>query len=353
MTTFPLIRPMGRARSHTHSRVRAIFAAPMVLLLLAASGCGDLIVSDRTLTIEGIGTVSGSVFLDADGNGAVDGEDPPFEGLGIQLVPAAGGSAVAATTTDTLGLFVMDSVPVGNFRLVIDPATLPDSIEVASEDPAPFAVEIAGSVERSFRLSFPTYTLQEVRELPEGQRVFTHGIVLNARDPFGDGAVHFQEDEVWLRATDVARATITRGDSVRVLGRTATEAGRPILTDARTFMLVQQAMLTVPVGVTTADARTADAERLDAALARVQSADVVDTVSVGQDLVVTVNDGSGPLEVVLRGFIEFDRTAMVPGGARFSRADGLLVAIRNEQGYVRWRLTPRGTGDVVVVQQQE
>lgn len=317
-----------------------------VALLLVA--CGDSL-TDNQLVIPGTGVVAGFAFIDVDGSGSPGGADQPAEGIRLRLLPAGGGGAVTSATTDADGIFVMEAVPVGGFRLEVDPTTVPDSVEVLGLDGGSFILADGDTIERNFRLSFPTYDLAEVRELDPGQRVFTHGIVLNSRVTFGDGVVHLREGPVFLRGTEVERVTIAPGDSVRFSGRTAVDAGQPILTDVRVFMLQPQAVPPpTPIEMTGAQAATADGGTRDAALARIRNAVIQDTVRVGDDLIVTVDDGSEPVDVVLRAFISWNWSAFEPETREFTQVAGLLIPVMDGTGEVRWRLNPRGGGDVTL-----
>jgi hypothetical protein len=327
--------------------LRGRMALASALAVLSTAACGDLLSPEKELTIDETGVVGGFVFLDVDGSGTLSAVDEPATGIRVRLIPEGGGGAVASATTDTLGVFRMIDVPVGGFRVAVDTTTVPDSVRVFGLDSAPFILAAGDTVVRNFRVSFPTFTLAEIREMEPGVRVFTHGFALNVRVPFGDGAVHLREGDTYLRATSVERSPLSVGDSVRFLGRIDTEAGRPVLNDVRVFIQVTQADPVPPVEITTASAATANGEVLDAALVRARNAAIVDSFSVGPDLVVVADDGSGPVDVVLRGFLPFDRTAMEPGTTQFTVATGLLVPILDEGG-LRWRLTPRGTGDLTL-----
>jgi hypothetical protein len=322
------------------------------LALLGA--CSDLLTDeDRELRIEATGSVEGSVFVDVDGSGSQGILDLPFAGLGVRLVESGAGGTVSTAVTDTLGVFRMGPVPVGSFRLTVDPATLPDSLLIFGMDTTGFLIHPDSIVQRNFRLSFPTHTLAEARALPPGRRIFTHGIALNPRDPFGDGAVHLQDGSDYLRATRVERANdLVLGDSVRFLGRTATQAGRPVLDDARVFILVSQAALPRAAEVSSDDAASARDGALDAALVQIRNAEVLDTVSVEEGLIVTADDGSGPVEMLLREFLAFDHTVLEPDSALIERASGLLVPVRSLEGETRWRLTPRFPSDLAVTRKE-
>jgi hypothetical protein len=61
-----------------------------------------------------------------------------------------------------------------------------------------------------------------------------------------------------------------------------------------------------------------------------------------------VNDGTGPLDIVLRGFIGFDRRPFDPDSATVDEAVGLLVPLQTGLGQTRWRMTPRFNDDLEV-----
>ena len=346
---------MSGRRASVAAPVRTAFAAALVGLV-ALAACGDSPTVDRELEIEGTGVVAGFVFLDVDGTGSPGPLDEPAEGIRVRLVPAGGGGAVTTADTDTLGVFQMTEVPVGGFRLQVDSASVPDSVQVLGLNTDAFLLAAGDTVIRNFRVSFPTYDLAEVRELEPGRRVFTHGIVLNARVPFGDAVVHLREGPTFLRATSVERNDAQPRDSVRYSGRTAMDGGQPVLTDVRVFILQPQAVPPlVPIEMDAAAATSADDGTRDAALVRVRNAVIRDTVRVGEDLVVTAEDESGLVDVVLRGFINWNWSAFRPNEVELTQVTGLLVPITDGTGEITWRMTPRGGSDVSlgVVEEEE
>lgn len=328
---------------------RETAVALTVMVVVALTGCDDE--NDPGPTMAPTGVVEGSVFLDADGSGGQSAGDEPYEGLGVQVI-AAGGGVVASDTTDENGLYRMDPVPVGSFRVRADPTTVPDGIEVFDLGSDLFVLIVGSTQSIDFRVSYPTYPLAEVRDLPPGRRVFTHGIALNPRASAGDGVVHFQEGSTYLRATNVARGNFGAGDSVRVVGRTARNLGLPTLEDASVLRLIAGATLLSPVELSTAEAAGADGGDLDAALVRINDATItgVGPITGGdpttRGFVVTADDGSGPVDLFLREFLGFTPEAFVPDATRFVDAVGLLVPVQPGSGPVRWRMTPRGTGDL-------
>ena len=326
--------------------VRALALFAVAAILLAA--CSDLLVDSERLAVEATGTIHGLIYLDQDGSGSMTGPDDPVEGVRMLLVSAGSGSEVQAVETDGEGVFSFPAAPVGEFRLVPDSASVPDSVQVFDLDEEPFVLAWGDTVQRTLRLSYPTYTLEEIQELEPGQRVFTQGIALNARVPFGDGVVHLRDGEFFLRSLSVDRMGLQPGDSLRFQGRTAIDQGRPVLEDVRPFMLQPSAQLVQPEEVSSEDAASADGGRLDAALVRIRDAVIQDTIPMGNHLTVVADDGSGPVDVFLRDFLQISREGMTPDSAQFDRAAGLLVPVEQGDGSLRWRLLPRGSFDIAV-----
>jgi hypothetical protein len=127
------------------------------------------------------------------------------------------------------------------------------------------------------------------------------------------------------------------GDSVRMRGRVGTRAGRRVLDDVTVYVIGATFIPTAPT-VTTQRASTAQSGALngalDGALVRLLDAVVSDTATVLGSLTMTVNDGSGPLTVVL------DRVADVAFRPPF--AVGPLAATSRYD--LRGVLVPSGTG---------
>jgi hypothetical protein len=139
-----------------------------------------------------------------------------------------------------------------------------------------------------------------------------------------------------------------------VRGRTAVSAGQPILTDVAIFQLVPRVIVITPVDLTSSEATTAMGGTLDAALVRIQNAAITNTQVVqgvtGPYLHVTADDGSGPVVVVLRNFINFNLGQINPGTSQFTSATGLLVPVQDGAGNVTWQMTPRAASDLDVDQ---
>lgn len=330
-----------------HLHLHGWALAGMAAVLLAAVSCTD---SGQVslLQVDATGSVIGLTYLDNNGNGIVDNVDKPFPRLTVLLTAARGGAPVASAVTDTSGVFRMSDVPVGDYRVGLDAASVGDSLDVSGGG-ADILVRRDSTSQVELGVSYPLLSLEEVRTSPPGRKVFTSGIALNPRPNFGDGVVHLQAGSVYLRALNVARASIATGDSLRLLGRTGSDNGEPVLDEVTPFVLVNIA--TIPVALERPTSTAADAEggKIDAALVRVRSAEIHDTSTVDGDFHFFVDDGTGPLEVVFRSFLQANTSLIRPDTVlRVKEATGLLTPVAQPTGGIRWKLLPRAGGDVTL-----
>lgn len=321
--------------------------AVAVAATLAATACKDATTIDL-LEIEATGAVFGTAYLDVNGNGARDAGDTPLRGLDVILTVAGGGQVVEQARTDTTGFFILQEVPVGSYRLDIAAGALGDSLE-ATAGGTDLKIARGDTTRVDFGASYPTLSLAEVREAQPGRKVFTSGIALNPRLNFGDGLVHLQADSVYLRAVNVARANLNAGDSVRLLGRIRVDQGRKVLDEVTPFVLISAAAIPQPVETSTAEAVTARAGGLDAALVRVRNAAISDTATVDGNFRFRADDGSGKVDVVVRSFLQLNVQTIRPDTVlRLSQLTGLLVPTLLESGESVWRIFPRGGTDVLI-----
>ena len=335
----------------THTKA-AGSALAVLALSVVISSCSDADLSERVLFVEAEGSVIGLVYQDSNGNEIRDTSDDAVEGLEIELFVAGTRSPSGSATTDADGVFVVDHVPVGRIRLEVDSTLLGDSLSVFDFDDDELTLRAGDTIIVILGVTFPSFTLAEARSLPTGRKGFVEGIVLNFRNPYGDGALHLQAGDSYLRVVGTPQTvTLFPGDSVRILGRTAQEVGQPILEAAEPFLLAQQVDIPLPLEVTTATAATADGGLIDAALVKIRDASIVDTATVtgplGRDLHMTVDDGSGELDLILGEFGGFDLSQVQPDSFLVREATGLLVAAQEAEGLV-WRLHPRSSTDLAV-----
>ena len=210
------------------------------VLALAGATLAPLACSDVTdvelLEIGGEGVIVGQAYLDLDGSGTATTPDRIVPGILVELI-ASSGAVVVGVTTDSLGLFVLRDVPVGEYRLAWDSMALGDSLQLLN----PSTSVRGDALTRGVGATYPVRTLEDALVGPLGQQVITSGIALNSRLNFGDGQVHFGGGAGFLRALSVDRSGVAAGDSVRIRGRLISDNGRPALRDVTPYILIPQA----------------------------------------------------------------------------------------------------------------
>lgn len=319
----------------------ATLLLPAALLLVVA--CGE--VDDRDPTdVDTTADVEGVLFLDLNGNGQPDLPDDPVEDWPLTLRQPAGGQ-VASTRTDTAGAFTFSEVPVGEYVLRTDLQLLGDTLElfgVAFEDEV--LVQAPGVTGLRPGLTFPTVDLDEVPDLPLDRRVYTTGVALNDVTQ-SVSELHLLGEEGFLRATGVTNRNVTIGDSVRVLGRTAREVGFPLLSAAQGYVLGTSTREIVAEELSTAEAAEADGGVLNGALVQVRDGVVLEVEELIDDGArVVVDDGSGPVSIIFRPFLNLNPGQLVVDTTVVERARGLLVP-RDDAGDTGWDLLPRTGSD--------
>lgn len=320
-------------------------ATALALVTLAPLACSDA-TDVALLEIKGSGVVGGQVFLDLDGSGGLTVADTPIVAIDV-LLETGTGEVVQQVSTDSLGVFVLEDVPVGSYRLTLDPAALGDSLDILGAGD-PVSVALGDTTILDVAVTFDVLSLEEALAAPLGQRVFASGIALNSRVNFGDGQVHFAGESAYLRALNVERSPLQPGDSVRILGRVVTDNGRPALEGVTPYVLVQAAALVVPVDVSVAAAASADGGSLDAGLGRIRDAEITDTsTNANGHFRFWAVDGADSVEVVIRDFLGVNTDVFRPDTIiRLDRLTGLLSPFDEGAGAIRWRMLPRSGGDV-------
>jgi hypothetical protein len=331
------------------SNASSLRASLLLIGLIGSAACVER-GSDRVLEIEAMGGVTGTVFLDRNGNLTQDTGEGPVQGVAVQLVPRGTKQPAARLVSSIEGGISTTELPVGDYDLVVEAATVPDSLRLIQLTAAGLplvtpTVRVVAAAEADIRvvLSFPGVKIREARSTDPGKRVFIEGVALNAWSTFGDSTLHLADSTGVIRAIRVGQSGVTAGQLVRVLGTTAIVDGQRTLTDAAALP-VGTGQLPAPTSVPSATAARADGGRLDASLVQVTSAAILSAQpNLAGDQVLTVSDGSGTLEVVIdrHGGIS---TAPYVAGASLT-AIGLLVP-SGQAGI--WNLKPRSALDLTV-----
>jgi hypothetical protein len=299
----------------------------------------------RTVGITATGIARGVVFFDANGSGNLDAADSPLAGVLVRFVTPLSNDTVARITTGADGSFRAAGIPVGTYALVIDPASVGDSAQITNVTAGPFTIRPDDSVSVEAMAGFPVLTTAEVRTATLGERVFVSGVALHSRATYSDTLLHVVDTAGALRATRVRPSAAVAGDSVRLRGRVAQRNGERVIDDVTVYVLGATFIPTVP-NVGTLTASTADAGALDAAMVQVFDAVVADTATVLGSLTLTVDDGSGPLTVLLDRVADIAfRPPFAVGsldpGARYD-----LVGVLVPTGGGSWVLRPRSALDL-------
>jgi RecJ-like exonuclease len=236
-------------------------------------------------------------------------------------------------------------VPIGRYRAVVNDAVLGDSLEVATGTQE-FTVGQNDSIGVIVALTFMTRSIAELRALPLGSKSWVRGVVMNVPSAFGDSTVHLSDSTTAIRASGVRpQLPIAIGDTVRFLGRRTVRDGQPSI---QVFSIVVEAIGTpTPAdSLSTLDASMASSGTRDARLVRVAAAMVSDTLTVNGAKTMTVNDGSGPLTIVLPPNTGFNPLAQWRPGISID-AVGLLVPDAASPG--KWILKPRNRPDLTIL----
>jgi len=309
--------------------------------LVAAQGCGNA-GSDKVLSIAATGQIQGGVYFDENGSGQPDGTDPGLPGIGLRIVALGTGDTVARPVTDATGAFATSALPVGRYAVSVPPAVLGDTVRVVqlTDSVVSLAPNAVGVV--TIGIGYPKLTIAEARAQPVGTKLFVEGVALTPLGVFGDTTTHVADASAAIRVLRVQPVTQITGDSVRLLGTVATRDGQPVLEDVRVSILAFSRPLPPIETLTTAQAASADGGRLDAALAKVSNVAISDTVTTADGFVVTADDGSGALEILLDADIAFVTAGLDPGVA--IDATGVLVP----DGSGAWVLKPRSQLDLTI-----
>jgi hypothetical protein len=323
-------------------RFRLLPAALGIALTAACANEGANLGFGPTVT----GQVSVGVYFDRDGTRTFTVLDTVFAKARVALFIKGGVDTFSTALTDSKGVALFSSVPVGRYRIVIEPRSIGDSIQVLAYDSSEVTLTAkAAGTGTVARVGFPEVSLRQARALPAGKRVFVRGTILAGLQSFRDTTSHVADTSGYIRLT---RVTIRNGlignnpgDSVTVLGAVGTRAGQPTLDQAIITTLANRPA-PIAISVTTAVAALAQGGGLDAGLVQITAATIQSVTVAAPDIQVVVNDGSGPLTVVLDGNIGFPTAPFVVG----LKLTGKGVLAPDGAGH--WTLKPRQFGDVQI-----
>lgn len=314
-------------------RRNALLCTALGLALLAACENGG-----GGTGVDATGTVTALVWLDRNGTEELEEIDGPVEDIRIELRRRNGSTVVSEGTTSAAGLVVLEDVPVGDYVVSVDETSIGDTLSLLRIDSTDVRVVASDTARVRVALTYPTMSFDEARALPQETRVFMEALALNAWSTYGDSTIHLRDTTGAIRTVRTIPVAIAAGDSVRVLGTTSIRTGQVVLKDAGFYLLRTGTESPPALDVSTDDAAVARDGALDADLVAITDAAVEDTAAVATgDYRLTVNDGSGPVVVLLDANIGFSFPAAIIG--RHVDVTGLLVP--DEQASGRWVIKPR------------
>jgi hypothetical protein len=314
----------------------------LLLAALGLAGC-ETPLSERILSIETDGHVLVFIFRDDDLNGAFNAGPDKAAANAAYALRMVGGTQDVPVRTDTAG-FNIAGVRPGRYTLSVAGTVLGDSLEVVA-GASEFTIAASDTIRRNVALAYKTLGATAARTAPQGRRFWLLGVALNAPGTFGDSTLNVKDATMAIRAFAVQPANIVAGDTVLFLGRAGSLDGQPAFEVISQFVRGRRVPV-LPDSVSTATAASARAGALDARLVRVFNAVIADTATdpLGNRL-LTVNDGSGPLRLLLTRFQNWAPVGQLAVGARL-QATGLLAPDPARPSV--WVMKPRLRSDLLV-----
>ena len=325
--------------------MRTLHRAVIALALSGVAACENA-GSDLGFNPSATSAITVGVYLDRDGSRTLTPLDTVFAGARVALLILGNSDTIRVQNTDPNGLVRFDGVSVGQYRVVIAPASIGDSIQVAAVEPSTIRLVAADTnVGVLSRLAYPEVSIRAARALPPNRRVFIRGVILAGVQSFRDTTSHVADSSGQIRLTQVVLLGgllgNNPGDSVSVLGLTSTRAGQPTLDNARIARFATRPP-PIPLPVSTSTAASASGGTLDAGLVVITSGIISDTASIAPDFRITASDGSGPIQIIIDGNLQIPKSVFKPGFSITAR--GVLVPT----GFGSWTLKPRSGGDIVI-----
>ena len=310
-----------------------------LLALLAVAGCDN---AGDNLGLPPLreGGIAIGVVLDRDGSGGVSGPDTVFVGARVALFVEGGVDTFRVATTDADGFALFGDLPIGRYTFAVVPGSVGDSLPLITNGDG--ALRITANpdslgAQATAMIGYANLTLAEARAAAPGRRVFVRGIVSAPFQNYTDSAT-FLAGVANLRVTSAehrpGRTGNNPGDSVVVFGTTGVDAGQPVLLNGQ-VQTVAERPAPVVTEVTVVEAGSARNGELDAALVRVGTATVGDTVTVGEYFHVEIAAGADTVLVIYDPKHQVPKQVFTPG--RAIQVRGVLVP----NGNGTWHLKPR------------
>lgn len=326
-------------------------SAGIVLALLASAACTN---AGERLTVPPLpnGAIQVLVYFDRDGSHSATTLDTVMAGMRVALLVPGGQDTLRTGVTNAQGLATFDSLPIGSYRVVIDPRTIGDTVGVIAGDTGTvriIAESDSNRLGRAIRLGFTEVTLTTARNMTAGKRVLVHAVVTSGFQLFRDSSAFLVDTSGALRVAGArAKSGVLGnniGDSVLVLGTTGKSLGQGALLNGFFVGAYVTVIPPLPRITSVVDARNAKGGTLDAVLIQLSNVVIRDTAASGTDFMLKVADPadtSVKTNIVLDQLLSAPRGLFVPG--RTGTFRGVLVPV----GDGTWVLKPRNGLDVVL-----
>ncbi|MGH7449480.1 MAG: hypothetical protein ACRELT_18035, partial [Longimicrobiales bacterium] len=252
---------------------------------------------------------------------------PPLDSVGTGAAATAAGGAMADGHVRIAGAVIVDTTSVAGDRILgVDDGS--GRLELVLDrnvtfDPGPYvpgatfdgAGVLVPAAAGSWRLkprqrteatiSFPSVTIAAARALAPGRSVVIEGIALNGWGAFGDSTVHVRDATGAIRGVRTV-GNVAAGDSVRLLGTVSARDGQPVLTSVTASTLLAGIGVPEPDSVATALAASAQSGSRDAGQVRIGGSITGSQSLPNGDIILTVDDGSGSVEVLMDKDVTFN-----------------------------------------------
>jgi hypothetical protein len=287
-----------------------------------------------------------TVLYDRDQNGAPSNADSALAGIPVYLKIPGGPDTLGVDTTDAQGRVAFLNIPNGPYAVEVDAGVLGDSLATQLSPQAVQVVSTGQPGSMIALLRFPSQTVASARALSIGSRVLVTGEVLAGPQSARDTSGAFRDSTSAVRLTGVRvliGSVSLPGDTARVLATVGVRNGQKVL-DLAAISLVS-ANGPPPVGdtLTTAAAATAVTGTRDADLISLVGAEILGTAAANGDLTVTLDDGSGPLEMVVDSILQIAPGIFIVGDSLSGQ--GILVP---KTGGASWQFRPRFRQDFTI-----
>ena len=330
----------------TRIQPAALVALTLSSLAIACNNAGE----DLGFSLPSNRNASALVIYDRNFDGLAGGGGAPGDtakaGITVRLLYAGTTQVEDVAVTDAAGVVNFFKVPIGSYTIQVDsvPALGDSMVSVLT----PSTVQVYNSGNPPGILALLTYrrvNTDEVRTAPTGRRLVISGVMLSTPQLFSDTTAFLRDSAGALRLTAPTIAGVPfliPGDSVRVLGTVRVRSGQRVLDSARIAFVTPTGTFPLPDTLTSALAASADGGTRDADLVLVESTAVLASVPNGAGFLVSLDDGSGPVEMELDSTLGFIGSPAGPGDS----VD--VVGVLVPTGAGTWRIRPRAVSDFLV-----